>query len=88
LVDVTHGLLGALGMKQISIREVRAVLPRLDEVLAREGELVITRHGKAIARLLPPRATAKMPSHRELRESMPPLSVGSEVYIRQDRDER
>lgn len=75
-------------MKQISIREVRAVLPRLDEVLAREGELIITRHGKAIARLLPPNATAKMPSRRDLRESMPPLSVGSEVYIRQDRDER
>ena len=75
-------------MKQISIREVRAVLPRLDEVLAREGELIITRHGKAIARLLPPNATAKMPSRGYLRESMPPLSVGSEVYIRQDRDER
>jgi antitoxin (DNA-binding transcriptional repressor) of toxin-antitoxin stability system len=75
-------------MKQISIREVRAVLPRLDEVLAREGELVITRHGKAIARLLPPKAAARMPSHRELRESMTPLSVGSEVYVRQDRDER
>jgi antitoxin (DNA-binding transcriptional repressor) of toxin-antitoxin stability system len=75
-------------MKQISIREVRAVLTRLDEVLAREGELVITRHGEAIARLLPPRAKAKMPSHRDLRESMPPLTVGSEVYIRRDRDER
>lgn len=75
-------------MKQIGIREVRAVLPRLGEVLAREVELIITRHGKAIARLLPANATAKMPSRRGLRESMPPLSVGSEVYIRQDRDER
>lgn len=70
-------------MRQISIREMRALLPRLDEVLAREGELVITRHGKAIVRL---GEMARMPSHRELRVSMRLLSVGSEVYIRQDRD--
>lgn len=75
-------------MKQIGIREVLAVLTRLDDVLALEGKIVITRHGEAIARLLPARAKAKMQSHRDLRESMPPLSVGSEVYVRRDRDER
>jgi antitoxin (DNA-binding transcriptional repressor) of toxin-antitoxin stability system len=75
-------------MKKLRLEALRAVLPRLDAVLAREGELVITRHGKAIARLLPPQATARMPSHRDLRESMTTLSVCSEAYVRQDREER
>jgi antitoxin (DNA-binding transcriptional repressor) of toxin-antitoxin stability system len=75
-------------MKKISVREMRAVLARLDEVLAQEGELVITRRGKPIARLLPTRATGPMPSHAEFRAQMPRLATGSEVFVRRDRDER
>ena len=75
-------------MKQVSVREVRSVLAHLDEVLAVEGELVITRHGRPIARLLPPSGTAEIPSHAEFRKSMPRLSVGSEVVVRADRDGR
>jgi len=75
-------------MITLSIREMRAALTRLDEILAREGEILVTRHGRAIARLVPVRPAASMPSHANLRVRMPRLTVPSEVVVRQDRDER
>lgn len=75
-------------MKQLSIREIRLELTHLDELLAREGEVLVTRHGKPIARLIPCRAESGMPSHADLRASMPLLAVGSEVVLRSERDER
>ena len=46
-------------MKTVSIRELRAMLSRLDDVLASGGEMTITRHGTPIARIVPV-ATQKM----------------------------
>ena len=75
-------------MKRLSVREVRAELPRLDKLLGNEGEVLITRHGKAIARLLPVRSARPVQSHAALRASMPRLKIGSERLVRTDRDER
>jgi prevent-host-death family protein len=75
-------------MKNLSIREVRKELAQLDELVSREGEVVVTRHGKPIARLLPLRSKRPMPSHAELRASMPRLATGSEQHVRGERDER
>ena len=75
-------------MKILSIREVRAALSRLHELVAREGEILITRHGRAVARILPTRPSGKMPSHRHLRDKMRRLDVGSEASLREDRDGR
>jgi antitoxin (DNA-binding transcriptional repressor) of toxin-antitoxin stability system len=75
-------------MREFSVREIRAALPQLEQILEQEGELVITRHGAPIARLLPAIRKEAVPSHAELRSRMPRLSVGSEVLIRQERDER
>ncbi len=75
-------------LKSLSIREVRSQIPRLEEILASEGELVITRRGRPIARLLPARTEAKLPSHAGLRSRMKRLTEGSEALVRQDRDER
>jgi antitoxin (DNA-binding transcriptional repressor) of toxin-antitoxin stability system len=75
-------------MKRLSIREVRAELTSLDKLLGREGEVLITRRGKAIARLLPVRSAKTIPSHAALRASMPRLKTGSERLVRTDRDER
>ncbi len=76
-------------MKNISTREMRQELPHLEDVLSEEGELIITRHGKPIARLLPVAGdhTAK-PSHAELRARMPHSPRPSAEVIREDRDER
>lgn len=75
-------------MKRLSVREVRAELTTLDKLLGKEGEVLITRRGKAIARLLPVRSSKAVPSHAALRASMPRLKAGSERVIRADRDER
>jgi antitoxin (DNA-binding transcriptional repressor) of toxin-antitoxin stability system len=54
-------------MKRLSVREVRAEVTNLDELLGKEGEVLITRRGKAIARLLPVRSAKAIPSHAALR---------------------
>lgn len=43
-------------MKKHSNRKVRKELARLDELVSREGKVLITRRGKLIARLLRLRA--------------------------------
>lgn len=75
-------------MRELSIREMRAELGRLGELLETEEQLVITRHGRPIARVLPLGPRRKRPSHEDLRASMPRLATGSEVAVRADRDER
>lgn len=75
-------------MKKLSIREVRKELAQLDELVLREGEVVVTRRGRPIARVLPLRSKKRMPSHADLRASMPRLKKGSEKHVCAERDER
>lgn len=75
-------------MRELSIREMRAALGRLDELVEQEGEMIVTRHGRPVARILPARGARVIPSRRALRESMPPMGVPSEALVREDRDER
>lgn len=75
-------------MRRMSIREIRAELGRLGEVLENEGEVVVTRHGRPIARVLPLGPPRQRPRHDELRASMPRLERGSEEAVRADRDAR
>lgn len=72
----------------LSIRDVRAALPRIDELLAREGEVLVTRRGEPIARLVPIARKRPVPSHDELRAGLPYLATASERLVRADRDER
>lgn len=75
-------------MRELSIREMRAELGRLGKLLESESELVITRHGQPIARVLPLGPRRKRPSHADLRAAIPRLATGSEDHVRADRDER
>ena len=75
-------------MKKLTIRETRQALTHLDRLLSGEGEVTITRHGEAIARLTPMRKKRPIPSHQDLRESMPRMRRGSERLVREDRDVR
>ncbi|MHB9118023.1 MAG: type II toxin-antitoxin system Phd/YefM family antitoxin [Burkholderiales bacterium] len=78
-------------MKNLNIREIRQELSHLDELLTQEGELVVTRHGKPIARVLPigaPKQPMKMPSNAALRAKMSYQDIPTSVYIREDRDAR
>jgi len=67
---------------------MRAALPRLDQLLERHGEIVVTRRRKPVARLLRIGAVRSWPSHKDLRDSMPMMKIPSEVLVREDRDAR
>ncbi|MCC6347036.1 MAG: type II toxin-antitoxin system prevent-host-death family antitoxin [Nitrospirales bacterium] len=75
-------------MKRLTIREARQALSDLDRILATEGEITITKRGKAVARIVQLERKAAMPSHRNLRERMPCAREGSKKLIREDRDAR
>ena len=73
---------------RISIREMRNQLGRLDDLLAEEQELIITRHNKPVARVLPIKGDNPRPDHKVLRDRLPYQETGSEVLQRLDREER
>ncbi len=47
-------------MKAISIREMRSDLGHLDKLIESEGEIIVTRRGVPIARLLPVQGSRNM----------------------------
>jgi prevent-host-death family protein len=75
-------------MREISIREMREKLGSLGQLVQREGEILITRRGVPIARLLPVKGAQHRPSHAELRSAMQRLETPSQILIRDDRDQR
>ncbi len=80
-------------MKTLGIREIRASSNVLVEALLEEGEVILTNHGKPFARVLPFEAPIEPPkreyiSMKWLHDQMTPLTVGSEVLIREDRNAR
>ena len=75
-------------MKEINVREMRTCIGRLDELVAEAGQLVIKRHGKPIARVLPMPGRRARPDHADLRARMPRLAEPSEALIRAERNER
>ena len=75
-------------MRSLSIREVRAALGNIEEIIQKEGELLITRHGKPVARIVPVERARRLPSCKALRDSMPLMKTTSAELIRAERDER
>ena len=75
-------------MKKLNIREARQSLSHLDRLLAVEGEVMITRRGVAIARVVQIAQKRSILPHKNLRERMPRLRKGSGKMIREDRDAR
>lgn len=75
-------------MRELSIREMRQKLGSLDRLVKTEGEVIITRRGIPVARLLPLHGTHTKPNHEELRVKMQRLSTPSQILVRDDRDER
>ena len=73
---------------KISIREMRNQLGKLDTLIAKERELIITRHNKPVARILPITGEKKKPSHKALRARLPYQEISSEDLTRKDREER
>lgn len=75
-------------MKELSVREMRANIGRLDELVEDAGELIISRRGKPIARVLPVSGQRQWPDHDDLRRRTALLTTPSAELIRAERDER
>jgi len=75
-------------IKTLTIPEARQVLSHLEDLLATEGEIIITKRGKAVARIVRVGKKMPVPSHKDLREKMPPMRKGREKLVREDRDAR
>ncbi len=75
-------------MQTISVREIRNQLGKLETLIAEAHEIIITRHNKPLARILPIKGTKARPSHKTLRESLPYQEISSETLLRMDREER
>lgn len=82
-------------MKTLGIREVRQCYEVLKETLEREGEVILTHHGKPFAHVLPWTGESKQAQlarrSRELaefRKTLPMQKTPSEKLIREDRDAR
>jgi antitoxin (DNA-binding transcriptional repressor) of toxin-antitoxin stability system len=73
---------------RISIREMRSQLGRLDSLIAEEHELIITRHNKPVARVLPIKGEKTKPGHKDLRDRLPDQEISSEILQREDREDR
>jgi len=75
-------------VKELNIREMRAALGQLAELVAAEGELVIRRRGEPIARVLPMTQQRRPPDHADLRQRIQLLKTTSADLVRSERDER
>jgi prevent-host-death family protein len=74
-------------MKYVGIKQARARFPELVRRAEAGEEIVITRDGKAVARLVSaPRATTPLPSLREFRRSLGRDGTSSFQLIREERD--
>jgi antitoxin (DNA-binding transcriptional repressor) of toxin-antitoxin stability system len=76
-------------MRQVTVREMRELLPEIESELRVEGELILTRRGKPVARVVPigPPA-ARRPSNADLTAILPVQTVTSEELVREERDAR
>ena len=72
-------------MKELNIRQMRASICRLDELVANEGELVISRCGRPIARVLSISQHRALPDHADLRKRMQLMQTPSAELIRTER---
>jgi antitoxin (DNA-binding transcriptional repressor) of toxin-antitoxin stability system len=77
---------GDRDMRSLSIRELREALPSIGQMVESEGEVLLTRHGRPLVKLVPLRPPQSAPSHADLRATMPHMSVPSEELVRADRE--
>ncbi len=75
-------------MKELSIREARTGLSRPETLFADDCEVVITRHGRPVARLLPPEGRPRVRDLRAFRAAQTPQQTPSEELVAEGREDR
>ncbi len=74
-------------MKQVGIKQARQQLPDLIDRAAAGEEIVITRQGKAVAKLVSaPKTLKPLPSLAEFRRGLGRLGTSSVQLLREERD--
>ncbi len=73
-------------MRTMSIRELRKSLSSISEIVEKDGEVLVTRHGRALVRLVPLNPSRSAPTHADLRAGMPRMPISSEDLVRSDRE--
>jgi len=74
-------------VKHVGIKLARAALPDLVRRAEAGEEIIITRHGKAVARLVgAPREPRALPTLREFRRSIGPDGTSAVPLIREERN--
>jgi prevent-host-death family protein len=75
-------------MKTLTIRELREKLTQIERLVSEQGEILITRRGRPVAKILPLGPRRLLRSRSALRQMMPVMNTPSEKLIRAERDER
>jgi antitoxin (DNA-binding transcriptional repressor) of toxin-antitoxin stability system len=75
-------------MKTITIREAREGLSHPEQLFADNDEVIVTRRGEPVARILLIKPQPRLHSLREFLASQPMQSVPSEILIAEDREDR
>lgn len=57
-------------MQEVNVKEARDKLSKLLDKVGRGEEIVVTRHGKKVACLVPPDTVRNLPSLKQFRESI------------------
>jgi antitoxin (DNA-binding transcriptional repressor) of toxin-antitoxin stability system len=75
-------------MKTITIREAREGLSHPEQMFAENDEVIVTRRGEPVARILPIRPRPVFRSLAEFRASQPMQTVPSEDILAEIREDR
>lgn len=75
-------------MKTITVREAREGLSHPELLFADNDEVIVTRRGEPVARLLPITKRPRLGTLKEFLNQQPMQAVPSEVLLDQDRKDR
>lgn len=88
MCTLNHVHIQGLTMKTVNVRETREQLSRLLDAVAAGEEVVIIRHGRPVARLVPAGAEeVAFRSRAALRASLPPMQRPAAEEARAGREE-
>lgn len=75
-------------MKTLTIREAREGLSHPEQMFADNDEVIVTRRGEPVARILPVAPKPGLRSLKEFLAGQPVQTVPSEAVLAEDREDR
>lgn len=74
-------------MRRVSVTEARREWSKLLAAVEAGESVIITRHGKPVAHLVPAGGITRLPDGARLRASVPPMRESAGEFIRKLRDD-